>query len=1248
MLEGLLDALCFIFGCVLWLLASSQFLHKYGSESREVDSIILCVPVIFGPAALLRIFLSMIRRQLYHALFRHGVLLKLEQTPLSRDFLLIWSGLGLILAISAVLRGLFLAVQTGHTSLDVIVTQLLVFISPLYTIVSALLYSLDMESACLKRKCVIELENVGERLSVSTDREVTVLSEHELCAAASTVTSASDFVNLSGNGPAAEGCGLRLSTWDMRWASRLVSQTCREHRMALLLFMPVLAICILALNLTSTLLCIKHRSDMPQLSSLQSTIGELTPPLSPEIREHALYVDIMRRALSIEAGMDDSQTTSLKVSIEGDASPPQESRFQLDSLRSTKVRLHRDGAAYPTTVAIKATTRIEAEHYRLQIVQITTVLRTLMLTGETSNGMKYRRCIFGNWLSHGHLALPKHLQSLRIEITYSNVPYGIPFSSAQADRFSTVYLPMNIPMTPGDCERYCLQESGCFESRISSTSGCFFIFGPRDLTCEQLHVQDDRGQQAPFPLHLLAELCSKSRTACTSFERGSRQHLLLDLLKDNFSNSTASLKTYMNSSGSVFPLKQNDIAFHLGTPPLKTVLVEARQDEMKVSVKTRKIDSGFRFEVVLTYDPTRTAAPWNNSWLNVRLAGIPEDSSFLLQWADGKTAVSSAEQAPFRAGQCDDGFSLHHYRVCGGHFDSPVTTIRVDPWAPTQSVYGILNSTAPWLNQAQTVEVRLTTPDNLEPMQSLIRNSCNIPVCLGGFNECISRWHCNKRNSCFHSCSQEALRNCSRERETGSQFVAVISPKFGTGLLNSYKKLGLTAIAEPEPGMEKHFTREVIKDVAAHCGIKSGMLHLVFHRLRSLQRSPQKAKAMQLFQRLSQNPDFREKQRVLKSPLLAPLKDILPTSWMSLKEVVLYSPEFAQLQYTLCLNAPMPKDTGSILSALLDKVAAADDSKEYEASSRWQHTLSSLIQCMQDKKKTPFPPSSCRSDTGNMDQPSLFHTASTPSTFELLLPLCDTSKPMDATQSSVLHLAAQKNWSESLKAVLKRPGKFIPDINGRRTETLSPPESQYEWVVIENMTPLHAAVRSRCYSCTEDLLHAGAVVNLTVDIVATEGISYVPTGLNRLGYAERDASLHGLSPLHLAAASGCVECIRLLVDAHAPINAESILADQDVSWDGSARQVKDMGNCTLRPLDIALSHCQPCARELLRAGATFEHVVVPVHWSWSDIRKRRNLQASLDMVPNATVRVCQDWFIAEDLAESMRLLASLKSVHSMK
>ena len=364
MWEGLLDASCFIFGCVLWLLACSQFLHKYGSESREVDTIILCFPVIFGPAALLRIFFSMMRRQLYYALFRRGILLKLNQTSLFHDFLLMWSGAGIVLAVSAVLRGLFLAVKTGQiSSMDVVVTQLLVFISPLYTMVSALLYSLDTESACIRRKCTLELEDLGENLTVSTDHkagrwekdsccglkfqgaiihsQVAILTEPQFCSAASSVISATDLATLNASGALdAGGDDLRLSMWDMRWASRLISQTCLEHRLSLVLLMPVLAVCILTLNLTSTVLCIKHRSDMPQLSSLESTIGELVPPLSPELREHTLYVDIMRRALSIEAGMDPTQTSSLDVSIAGDSEPPPESRFDLGDVRLDGMNPH--------------------------------------------------------------------------------------------------------------------------------------------------------------------------------------------------------------------------------------------------------------------------------------------------------------------------------------------------------------------------------------------------------------------------------------------------------------------------------------------------------------------------------------------------------------------------------------------------------------------------------------------------------------------------------------------------------------------------------------------------------------------------------------------------------------------------------------------------------------------------------------------------------------------------------------------
>ena len=41
---------------------------------------------------------------------------------------------------------------------------------------------------------------------------------------------------------------------------------------------------------------------------------------------------------------------------------------------------------------------LQEEQYRLQVVQVTTILRTLLLTGVTSTGLQYHRCILGNWL----------------------------------------------------------------------------------------------------------------------------------------------------------------------------------------------------------------------------------------------------------------------------------------------------------------------------------------------------------------------------------------------------------------------------------------------------------------------------------------------------------------------------------------------------------------------------------------------------------------------------------------------------------------------------------------------------------------------------------------------------------------------------------------------------------------------------------------------------------------------------------
>ncbi|CAE7484257.1 tauD, partial [Symbiodinium pilosum] len=103
--------------------------------------------------------------------------------------------------------------------------------------------------------------------------------------------------------------------------------------------------------------------------------------------------------------------------------------------------------------------------------------------------------------------------------------------------------------------------------------------------------------------------------------------------------------------------------------------------------------------------------------------------------------------------------------------------------------------------------------------------------------------------------------------------------------------------------------------------------------------------------------------------------------------------------------------------------------------------------------------------------------------------------------------------------------------------------------MMRNMTPLHDAVRSKCTGCVENLLKAGAAVNQTAEIFASAGVTFIPMEDVRYGYEEHDAVLANVSALHLAAAHGCEGCIEVLIDKHANIHAESILADHDVLWD---------------------------------------------------------------------------------------------------
>ncbi|CAJ1440656.1 unnamed protein product [Effrenium voratum] len=259
MCEGLLDATCFVFGCILYLGACSQFLHKYGSQSQNVDTLILCIPAIFGPCSLLRIFLSISRRQLYYTLYRRGILLVFEKVPMWKDLLLIWSMMGSVLAVVAVLSGLGLAVSMNQVSKRDMLTQLLVFTSPLYTMVSSFQWEMDAETHCAQRRCVLELDeqSPGEEQAVTTSHKLRVVSERSFCAAARSAHSITECLERKMD--LCESSGPAFGPRDMMWANHFLCQTSSKHRLSLVVFMPLLLLCILSLAMGSTVLAIKHR-----------------------------------------------------------------------------------------------------------------------------------------------------------------------------------------------------------------------------------------------------------------------------------------------------------------------------------------------------------------------------------------------------------------------------------------------------------------------------------------------------------------------------------------------------------------------------------------------------------------------------------------------------------------------------------------------------------------------------------------------------------------------------------------------------------------------------------------------------------------------------------------------------------------------------------------------------------------------------------------------------------------------------
>ena len=258
MMEGMLDAICFVLGCMLLLLAASTFLKKFGSNDNPTDAIILTYPLLFGPPALLRIFLCICRRLLYHALFKHGVIIDFSKGVSQHDFLLSWSYLGFVVAVGILIFDAYIRVHEGQVTAKAMTINVIVFTSPLYYMISSLLNSLRVEQEAIKRTCLQQLEktkgpDAPEEVSPSAKHKLCPLAEGSICRAARGRKDLNLSIKLAKEAPDRHDSDERFGLRDMFWVPRLVSGTGRSTCGALLLVtsMPVVAFLTMLLALVS-------------------------------------------------------------------------------------------------------------------------------------------------------------------------------------------------------------------------------------------------------------------------------------------------------------------------------------------------------------------------------------------------------------------------------------------------------------------------------------------------------------------------------------------------------------------------------------------------------------------------------------------------------------------------------------------------------------------------------------------------------------------------------------------------------------------------------------------------------------------------------------------------------------------------------------------------------------------------------------------------------------------------------------
>ncbi|CAJ1417867.1 unnamed protein product, partial [Effrenium voratum] len=1248
MLEGMLDAICFVIGCMLLLLAASTFLLKFGKRNNPTDVLLLSYPLLFGPAALARVFLCNCRRLLYHNLFQHGVMIDFSAGASGQDPLLQYTYVGFSLAVVVLIIDSVHCVLDGLSTWKGMIINVVVFTSPLYYMLSSVLNSLRLEKEAINRMCLQQLEKGTEAGCVvpSSEHKLLPISEGSFCRAARSREDLQVCIQVAKKQPNDDAqFGLR----DMTWVPRLVAGRCKSTAFLLVVSMPVLALLAMTLGLASLAWLIKHRTDVPEITTMKADVPGLTPAFNYEVMEYVIAVPASHGAVSFTISADVDRTAVINASALDGNVRLDDIGESTSSMLSHHMPLLRKNTSYPTVIELTAATFSQARSYRVTAVELRSSPRSWMIAGETEDGQTYTRCI--TWKNHpSHvIAIPATLKSLRIEARFDESWFGIPTKDRPRDKFITSFYGLSHPLVRKfSCEGTCRRDPGCYEFK-TTREGCYFQMGPaspRDMSCADLHsLQKFRKGD----LELSARICNVLDSRACLQVNSSSGLISADISKFMLREKgiAVTFEALLSSGLSVYPEQPYKVQFYPGTVPVRELLLSGLG-----KIKERRVlaDGTQQFQVRMSYSPME----FNYDYIQFYVAALVDDHDIRVEWDKPFVPANLSRQHPNFV-KCQNSPQSAPYVACGGYLDSNLVEARMNKWLPFKTLKGqLVSKSHPHLFRPAKVQLNFEQDNGkaISPMQEIVRKNCSVPICRGfpEVYDCLEKTAEEKcmKDYCKDRCLDLASTSCRQEQEKlGAHW-----PYLGAVSSTMYDEFGprgyfreqrfwfwLNVTVQEE--YRAIFNDDVLADIAEHCSMRSGLLSLV--RARVMGRPVLKI-VERLLEALVRNPNLSMDGRFKELPALRAILDDQIQDFVSnfrLPVVVLHKPGLRPLTMTVCLSTDPSKVSfvnPDMYATVIDRLAVAVELNDTWEAASLTTAIHDLSRCVRTKRSRfqRFEASSCRSSDSrraNEDQtkPSLFNVAPSDDVFEDMFEVCHYDGVLEEGNSTILHVAAAKNFSKSFQKVMQELKGFQRkkksmlrqnlDVNldSWGTRTFNDVRLHF-W----DLTPLHAACSSGCVTCVKSLLAAKADPNRTQCIQSLPpwyGDSFHPWMFDEGEDLEeaKYAALEDIYPLHLAAKNRCDGCLQEILRSRVAVDAEMLMgmsvAALGAPLDLHSLQQSEL-TCRFRALDLAvLFNCSRCVDILLHAGANDSHVVLSETGGKDEF-------PLLEMLPKAKVQRC--------------------------